>query len=107
MPGPSLKAASEPPHSLAARAPLCRPKPWPCRRVVKPWAKILVRFSGAMPTPLSMTEIATSLPSDVVRRIRDLSARPDSSQANFALRMRFTRIWRTLFLSTATGSRAW
>ena len=36
-PGPSLSARSVPPSSCAASAPLCRPKPCPEWRVVKPW----------------------------------------------------------------------
>src|ERR1039457_528186 len=36
LPGPSLCTLSEPPSSRAASAPLCRPKPWPSLRVVKP-----------------------------------------------------------------------
>ena len=33
---PSLRATSDPPNSLAARAALCRPKPWPFLRVENP-----------------------------------------------------------------------
>ena len=53
-PGPALCAQREPPSSRAARAPLWRPKPWPSRRVVKPWEKMRVIFSAGMPTPLSI-----------------------------------------------------
>src|SRR5947207_2985566 len=59
VPGPSLKAAREPPISLAASAPLCRPNPCPSRLVVKPCEKMRVRLSGAMPMPLSCTLICT------------------------------------------------
>jgi len=55
--GPSLRTFNEPPISFAASAPLCRPKPWPSLRVVKPWLKMRVRFSGTIPTPLSITDI--------------------------------------------------
>ena len=43
----------------AAIAPLCKPKPWPPLRVVKPCAKMRVRFSGEMPMPLSETTMWT------------------------------------------------
>src|SRR5436189_5042373 len=59
LPGPSLCAESEPPISLAANAPLCRPNPWPSRLVVNPCEKIFVRFSGEMPMPLSLTDSET------------------------------------------------
>ena len=61
-PGPSLWASRAPPISRAPRAELWRPKPWPVLRVVKPWEKMRVRFSGGMPTPLSMTETRTVRP---------------------------------------------
>jgi hypothetical protein len=35
-PAPALRTVKVPPSSLAARAPLCRPKPCPSLRVVKP-----------------------------------------------------------------------
>lgn len=106
-PGPSLCARSEPPSSPATRAPLCRPKPWPFLRVVKPWAKMRVRFSGGMPTPLSATTMRARSASAAMRMVRRLSERPDSSQAYFALRMRLTRIWRTLCRSVVTTGSAW
>src|SRR5436190_9050990 len=56
-PMPALATVMAPPIERAAIAPLCRPKPWPPSRVVKPCAKMRVKFSGAMPTPLSETTI--------------------------------------------------
>ena len=54
-PGPSLSTLSEPCISFTAGALECRPKPWPCGRVVNPWPKMRVRFSRGMPMPLSWT----------------------------------------------------
>src|SRR6185312_3501112 len=96
LPWPSLWAVSEPPSSLIARALLWRPKPWPLRRVVKPWPKMRVRFSAGMPTPLSMTWIFTwSPPLRPSLIVSNLSVRLDSSSAYFALRIRFTKICST------------
>src|SRR5206468_1599606 len=55
VPQPSLCARSDPPISLAARAALWRPKPCPLGLVVNPCSKTRLRFSGGMPTPLSLT----------------------------------------------------
>src|SRR4029453_8082435 len=54
-PMPALATVMAPPIERAAMAPLWRPKPCPASRVVKPCAKIRVRFSGEMPMPLSET----------------------------------------------------
>jgi len=67
--GPSLCPVSLPPISCAASALECRPNPWPSFRVVKPWEKIRVRFSGGMPTPLSADDKADGFsPSGSIRR---------------------------------------
>ncbi len=47
-PTPSLWTKRAPPSSLAAMAPLCRPKPWPSLRVVNPWEKMRLRLSAAI-----------------------------------------------------------
>ena len=52
-PCPSLVAIRVPPISLAAFAALCSPKPWPPFFVVNPCEKMRVRYSAAIPTPLS------------------------------------------------------
>ncbi len=57
-------------------------------------------FSAVMPTPLSMTEMRTPCAVRSMRRVINLSERPDSSHAYLALRIRFTRICSTLCLST-------
>ena len=56
-PRPSLVATNDPPIALALLAPLCKPKPWPFFFVVKPWLNSFVRFSAAIPIPLSMIAI--------------------------------------------------
>src|SRR5689334_17919801 len=48
-PSPALATERQPPIARAARAPLCRPKPWPSSLVVKPCANTRVRFSEEMP----------------------------------------------------------
>src|SRR5258708_3757566 len=83
---PSLWTERAPPNSLAARAPLCKPKPWPLRRVVKPCAKMRVRFSGGMPTPLSFTSTHTWFEPDApTRMVISLSARLPWLRAYLAL----------------------
>ncbi len=49
FPGPSLSNESFPPRSCAASTLVCRPKPWPSLRVVKPYVKRCLRFSGEIP----------------------------------------------------------
>ena len=78
-----------------------------CRESVREQARARCSSLG-MPTPLSMTEIRT--PSmeqapDPGAGGGSLSGRPDSSQAYFALRTRFTRICNTLCLSTVIRGR--
>src|ERR1022692_1992132 len=102
-PGPSLLAVSAPPSSRAVSAPLCSPNPCPEARVVKPCVKRRDMFSARMPMPLSATLIRTRSSSPSTRIVMVLSARPDSSQAYFALRTRLTRICSTLCLSTVIG----
>src|SRR2546425_1016343 len=63
FPGPALRALSEPPICRAALADACNPNPCPSFFVVNPWLNIRVRFSGSMPTPLSLTSIITLGPS--------------------------------------------
>ena len=92
-----------PPISYAAFAPLCRPKPWPSIRVVKPCAKMRVRFSGEMPMPLSVNTTRTFCSSAAMRIVIRLSGRFESSSAYFALRIRLMRICRTLCRSTQTS----
>src|SRR5215472_9921131 len=56
VPGPSLRAHSDPPIRPAARADVCRPNP-PCPPIllVNPNSKIRSMCSRRMPTPLSRT----------------------------------------------------
>ena len=79
-------------ETLAAFAAECSPKPWPFARVVKPWRKIRVRFSGGIPTPLSCTMKSTrpGVGDGASRTVTRLSEAPASSQAYFALRIRLT-----------------
>src|SRR5258706_455550 len=102
-PGPPLVTRNEPPSSWAASAPLCKPKPWPSTRVVKPCVNRRDIFSAGMPTPLSTTHMRTPAGAGSTRRVMSLSVLPDSSHAYLALRTRFTRICRTLCLSTVIG----
>ena len=69
-------------------------------------AEQALQFSGAIPTPLSMTEMRTPRDEASVRSVISLSGRPDSSQAYLALRTRLTRICSTLCLSTVIGGTA-
>ena len=75
-PVPALCTVSVPPRSLAASAPLCRPKPWPSLRVVNPWLNIRSRFSAGTPMPLSMIAIFTLWQLPVTRTVILLSRRP-------------------------------
>ena len=105
-PSPSLWTLNEPPNCCAASAALCNPKPCPLLRVVKPWVKIRGRFSGGIPTPVSATSmIAPSGLPALIRIVTRFSGRLVASQAYLELWMRFTRIWRTLCLSTDIACR--
>src|ERR1022692_1707022 len=106
MPVPSLCTVNAPPISLAASAPLCRPNPCPSFLVVKPWAKMRVRFSVGIPMPLSATDTLTRPSLLNTCNVSCLSVRSDSSQACFALRTKFTRICSTLCFSTLIGGTA-
>src|ERR1035438_7747089 len=103
LPGPSLRAVRVPPISFAALAPLWRPKPCPSFLVVKPWLKIPVRCSGAIPMPLSAMVIFTrsgdAIPTRTTRR---LACPLCASMAYLALRRRLMRICNTLCRSTCT-----
>src|SRR5450830_234789 len=92
-PAPSLCTVKLPPISCAASAQLCRPKPCPFLRVVKPCEKMLVKFSGAIPSPLSATVMRNTGPSVRAARSVILGLRSTTpSNACLALRIRFTRI---------------
>ena len=91
-PEPPLCAVNDPPSSRAAMAPLCNPKPWPSFRVVKPWLKIRVRFSGGIPAPLSATTNRTAASAAQTLRRICLSGRDAWSQACLALLIKLMRI---------------
>src|SRR6266702_4249955 len=106
-PMPGLATVIDPPIERAAIAPLCRPKPWPPSRVVKPCAKIRVKFSGEMPMPLSETTIwiQRTFGAEIEITIF-LSMRSTSSKAYLALRIILMRICNTLCRSTRIGGAA-